>query len=281
MSVLADFSNLARTLAPWRARIVFIGGWAFRLYSYEPRAWKPDHKPIFTQDADVAYAARERLEGDIRKALEGAGFKEEPNFAGGFKPPAMRYTLGKHANGFYAEFLTPLTGSPQRRNKITRQLEQDATEVNAGVVAQKLHHLEILLHEPWFVTIPAEESGLGEPLAGLRIPNPVSFLVQKLLVRDDRPPAKRAQDVLYIHDAMLLFGGVIESELAPIWARLECTLSNAQRKSVDAGVGALFTEVNDTIRAASDIPRLDRPIEPEDMLRLCQNGFEELFGTVR
>ncbi|UVE69241.1 nucleotidyltransferase domain-containing protein [Burkholderia pyrrocinia] len=278
MSELAEFSNLARALAPWRAKIVFIGGWAFRLYSYEPRAWKSDHKPIFTQDADVAYAERERLEGDIKKALEGAGFKEEPSLAGGFKPPAMRYTLGETANGFYAEFLTPLTGSPLRRNKSTRQMEQDATEANAGVVAQKLRHLEVLLHEPWIVTIPVEESGLGEALADLRIPNPVSFMVQKLLIRDDRNPEKRAQDVLYIHDAMLLFGGAIEEDLAPVWMRLEGTLSAAQRKSVDAGVEAFFTEVSDTIRAAADIPRPDRQMEPEDMLRLCRNGFEALFG---
>ncbi|NTX28576.1 hypothetical protein HT746_15800 [Burkholderia pyrrocinia] len=278
MSELAEFGNLARALAPWRAKVVFIGGWAFRLYSYEPRAWKSDHTPIFTQDADVAYAERERLEGDIKKALEGAGFQEEPNLAGGFRPPAMRYTLGETANGFYAEFLTPLTGSPMRRNKATRQMEQDATEANAGVVAQKLRHLEILLHEPWIVTIPVEESGIGEALADLRIPNPVSFMVQKLLIRGGRIPEKRAQDVLYIHDAMLLFGGAIEEELAPVWKRLEGTLSDAQRKSVDAGVEAFFTEVNDTIRAAADIPGPDRQIEPEDMLRLCRSGFEALFG---
>ena len=31
-----------------------------------------DHKPIFTQDADVAYDKRELLEGDIKTALDGA-----------------------------------------------------------------------------------------------------------------------------------------------------------------------------------------------------------------
>ena len=79
---------------------------------------------------------------------------------------------------------------------------------------------------------------------------------------------------------MLLFGGVIEDELVPVWRRLEPTLSVAQRKSIDAGVGAFFTEVNDTIRAAAAIPRPDRHIEPEDLLRLCKNGFEALFGEV-
>ncbi|MGU7771828.1 GSU2403 family nucleotidyltransferase fold protein [Burkholderia sp. MR1-5-21] len=278
MSELVEFSKLAMTLEPWRSKVVFVGGWAFRLYQYEPRAYKPDHKPIYTQDADVAYAEHEALEGDIKKALEGAGFKEEPNFAGGFKPPAMRYTMGDQANGFYAEFLTPLTGSPRRRNKVTKQLEKDATEVNAGVVAQKLRHLEVLLHEPWLVTIPAEESGLGEAVPDLRIPNPVSFMVQKLLIRDDRIPEKRAQDVLYIHDALLIFGGAIEDELVPIWKSLEGALSDAQRKSVTAGVEGLFTAVNDIIRAAAEIPKSDRQIEPEDVLRLCQNGLQELFG---
>jgi hypothetical protein len=278
LSELVEFSNLAMTLEPWRSRIVFVGGWAFRLYQYEPRAYKPDHKPIYTQDADVAYAEHEALEGDIKKALEGAGFKEEPNFAGGFKPPAMRYTIGEQANGFYVEFLTPLTGSPVRRNKVTKQLEKNATEANAGVVAQKLRHLEVLLHEPWLVTVPAEESGLGEAVPDLRIPNPVSFMVQKLLIRDDRVPEKRAQDVLYIHDAMLIFGAAIDDELVPIWKSLEGTLSDAQRQSVTAGVTALFNEMNDTIRAAAEIPNPDRQIEPEDMLRLCQNGFQALFG---
>jgi hypothetical protein len=71
VSDLAEFSRLAMTLEPWRTQIVFVGGWAFRLYGYEPRAYTVDHKPIFTQDADVAYnkqqarAARRRYQGGI------------------------------------------------------------------------------------------------------------------------------------------------------------------------------------------------------------------------
>lgn len=278
MSELVEFSTLAVTLAPWRSQIVFIGGWAFRLYRYEPRAYQPEHKPIFTQDVDVAYAESVALEGNIKTALEGAGFKEEPNFAGDFKPPAMRYTTDKKANGFYAEFLTPLTGSPMRRNKVTGVMEKDATEENAGVVAQKLRHLEVLLHEPWLVTIPAEESGIREAVAGLQIPNPVSFVVQKVLIRGDRIPEKRAQDVLYIHDTILHFGNSIEEDLIPIWKRLEGTLTAAQRKSVKVGVDELFTEVNDIIRAAVEIPGPERDIAPDEMLRLCRDGFDELFG---
>ncbi|UIF89270.1 GSU2403 family nucleotidyltransferase fold protein [Cupriavidus sp. UYPR2.512] len=274
MSELVEFSTLAATLEPWRHQVVFIGGWAYRLYRYEPRAYKPDYEAIFTQDADVAYAKQEALEGDIKKALEGAGFSEEANLSGGFKPPAMRYTFGE--DGFYAEFLTPLTGSPRRRNKVTGEFEPDATEANGGVVAQKLRHLEVLLHEPWMVTIPAEDSGLGESVVDLRIPNPVSFIVQKLLIRDDRVARKRAQDVLYVHDTLYIFSGAIESDLCPIWRTLEAALTEAQRKSVRAGITELFSEVKDVIRDAATIPS-DRKLEPEDMLKLCQYGIGELF----
>ncbi|MFT0174855.1 GSU2403 family nucleotidyltransferase fold protein, partial [Paraburkholderia mimosarum] len=151
MSELADFSRLAMTLEPWRKQIVFVGGWAFRLYRYEPRAYTADHNPIFTQDADVAYDTHELLEGDIKKALEGAGFTEEPNLAGGFRPPAMRYNLGGDTHGFYAEFLTPLTGSGRKRDG-KGGWEEDATELHAGVVAQKLRFLEVLLYKPCLVT---------------------------------------------------------------------------------------------------------------------------------
>ncbi|MFM0441594.1 GSU2403 family nucleotidyltransferase fold protein [Paraburkholderia strydomiana] len=279
MRELTHFSRLAETLMPWRQQIVFVGGWAFRLYQYAPRAYKPDFGAIFTQDADVAYAPRAPLEGDIKAALLGAGFSEEPNFSGDFKPPAMRYTLAD-ADGFYAEFLTPLGGSSGwKRGKNPGERVRDATAINAGVVAQKLPHLEVLLHEPWLVTIPAEDSGLGEPVVGIQVPNPVSFMIQKILIRDDRDPRKRAQDVLYIHDALITFGAMIEDELGPAWKELERTLTSQQQKSVYTGVEALFGDVNDLIREAAGIPAGDRPnMDPAALLAVCQEGFGELFG---
>lgn len=279
MSEFGDFSRLAETLKPWRQQIVFIGGWAFRLYQYAPRAYKPDFAAIFTQDADVAYAPRAPLEGDIKAALVGAGFMEEPNFAGDFRPPAMRYTLSD-SNGFYAEFLTPLGGSSGwKRGKNPGERVRDATAMNAGVVAQKLPHLEVLLYEPWLVTIPAEASGFGEPVVNLQVPNPVSFMIQKVLIRDGREPRKRAQDVLYIHDALITFGAVIGEDLVPAWKRLEGTLSVQQKRSVHAGVEELFGDVTDVIREAAGIPAGDRPnMDPAALVAVCQDGFEELFG---
>lgn len=276
MSELAEFSKLAVTLEAWRAQIVFVGGWAYRLYQYEPRALDPGYPPIFTQDADVAYP-QVHLQGDIKAALEGAGFKEEPNFAGDFDPLAMRYVL-EDGGGFYAEFLTPLTGSGRRRVPGTKDTVPDATVRNGGVVAQKLRHLEVLLHRPWSVTIPAEDTGLDEPLGDLNIPNPASFIIQKLLIHDDRPRDKRAQDVLYIHDAFVIFNGAIEGDLAPLWKSLEAELTDKQRATLARVAEELFSRVNDTIRAAAEI-REQLEIDPADILGVCRNGFEDLFGA--
>ncbi|MEM5373310.1 GSU2403 family nucleotidyltransferase fold protein, partial [Paraburkholderia azotifigens] len=154
----------------------------------------------------------------------------------------------------------------------------DATELNAGVVAQKLRYLEVLLFQPWLVTIPADESGLGEAVIDLRVPNPVSFIIQKLLIRDERRQQKRlANDVVYIHDALQIFYGAIDTDLVAIWKELEGTLHRNQQQSVRDGVRELFSEMNDVIREAVTIPT-DRRVDPDNMLRLCREGFEELFG---
>ena len=86
------------------------------------------------------------LEGDIRAALEKAGFDEK--FFGESQPPVTHYELSKDDAGFYAEFLTPLVGSGQKRDGT-----QDATVSVAGVTAQKLRHLEILFVDPWVIRI--------------------------------------------------------------------------------------------------------------------------------
>ena len=123
MTDRAAFAKLVRTLAPLGDR------------------------PLTTLDADVAFAEREKLEGSIKDRLLEAGFKEQ--LTGNHNPPVSQYTLGDDdAGGFYAEFLTPLTGSGR-----TRQGEPLATVKNAGVTAQRLRYLDLLLKSPWNVTL--------------------------------------------------------------------------------------------------------------------------------
>ena len=101
--------------------------------------------------------------------------------------------------------------------------------------------------------------------------------MQKLLIQEDRPPAKRAQDVLYIHDALELFGeglpelGVlwrdtIRPALAPKTARLVVELTRAS-----------FSTVTEILRNAARIPQ-DRTLSPERMQAACELGLEQILS---
>ena len=74
------------------------------------------------------------------------------------------------------------------------------TVSKAGITAQKLRHLDLLLEAPWSVRIGPETKVPVERPADLLVPNPLSFIVQKLLIHKRREAEKKAQDILYIHD---------------------------------------------------------------------------------
>lgn len=82
-----EFSALARLIQaidPWRAHLVFVGGWAHRLYRFHPMANAPGYQPLSTKDTDLAFANQAPLEGDIKSALAQSGFTEE--FSGEHRP---------------------------------------------------------------------------------------------------------------------------------------------------------------------------------------------------
>lgn len=67
---------------------------------------------------------------------------------------------------------------------------------------QKLRHLDLLLAAPWSVQIgPQREIAFDEPI-DIQVSNPVSFIIQKLLIHEKRKAGKKAQGVLYIHDTL-------------------------------------------------------------------------------
>ena len=209
MEDFAAFARLITALRPWLGQLVVVGGWAHRLHRFHPLANAPEHLPLRTRDADLAFSTDAVLAGNLRTALGDAGFGEE--LFGDDTPPATHYCLGEEDAGFYAEFLTPLLGSGVKRSGAP-----DATVSRAGVTAQKMRYLDLLLLAPWSVRVGPER---GVPVAAdvdMLVPNPTSFIVQKLLIHSDRPGSKKAQDVLYIHDTLELFGASID-QLRDLW----------------------------------------------------------------
>lgn len=266
-----DSKRLARLLdaiRPWSRELVIVGGWAHRLYRLHGDAEVPPYRPLVTRDVDLAVGA-ERLRGDIGKALADANFHEV--LSSDHTPPVSEYRLGDEEGEFYAEFLAPLKGGPVRRDG-----SANATTSIAGVTAQKLRHLDLLLVAPWAIQASIERGIPVSATIDVLVPNAVSFMAQKLLIREERRPEKRPQDVLYIHDTLELFGSSAE-QLRELWrdtVRLSLSARSAAR--VEQMAVTLFREITDDIRRAARIPA-DRTVDPERLRALCEYGMEEIF----
>lgn len=262
------FGRLITVLLPWSHQVVVIGGWAHRLYRLHQKAAAPPYLPLATLDADVAFAEGARLEGDIRERLLDAGFREQ--LSGNHRPPVSQYTLGDDGSGgFYAEFLTPMSGSGR-----TRQGHPLATVERGGITAQRLRYLDLLFADPWTVTLGEEWGQLDA--VNLQIPNPVAFIVQKLLVHDLRQSNKKAQDILYIHDTLELFASNLGA-LRAIWAEsVHGRLHDRWLRALENVRRDMFGELNDRIRDAAAIP-VDRNLDPGRMRSLCIAALQEIL----
>lgn len=266
-----SFARLIDAIRPWLSQLVIVGGWAHRLHRFHPLANALQYQAIRTRDADIAFSENAPLDGDLLAALSNAGFKEDSS--GDDTPPITHYRLSHESAGFYAEFLIPLHGDRLKRNG-----QPDVTMYKAGISAQKLRHIDLLLLAPWRVEVgPA----IGVPVASkvdILVPNPVSFIVQKLLIHKDRKPKKKAQDVLYIHDTLELFGASLD-QLRTIWATQVRPAMPARTATTAMNVARqLFDNVTDTTREAALIPQDRRP--PAERLRAASEyGLGEIFGN--
>lgn len=270
MNDFAPFARLIQAIEPWREQLVLAGGWAHRLYRFHPLAKALSYQPIATKDTDLVFGTGVLLEGNVRDALTRADFKEE--FSGEHRPPVTHYTLGDEGAGFYAEFLTPLRGSGT-----TRTGEPDATMTKGGVTAQKLKHLDLLLIEPWPIRIGADQGiSLATPI-DVQVANPAAYIVQKLLIQKYRSLAKQAQDTLYIHDTIELFGGALPT-LNELWRQsLAPALGPKTVKRVAEVSAKTFSSVTEAVREAVRIPQ-DRALTPERLRTLCQVGLKRILG---
>lgn len=270
MDDFAAFARLLDALRPWLEHLVVVGGWAHRLYTFGPLAGPTAHRPVTTKDADLVFAPYAPLAGDIGSALESAGFHQE--FSGDDIPPVTHYRLGTEEQEFSAEFLTPLVGG-----SIKRDGSPDVTVKIAGITAQKLRHLDLLLVSPWSVDI---SPGMGMPVhrpTAVKIANPVTFIAQKLLIHGRRKPNKRAQDTLYIHDTLEMFSSQLPA-LRTAWREdVSPALPAKTVRAVNRRRREQYAAVTDVHRAAVRIPQ-DRSLSAARLREACAYGLEEIFG---
>jgi hypothetical protein len=265
-----EFARLIHALEPWLNQIVIIGGWAYNLYRFDPAAQQLGYPPLMTIDADVAAPiALEHSDQDIHTRLLDYGFKEE--LFGQDNPPVTQYRLADAQTGFYAEFLTPLIGK-----EVGRRGQQKVTRRIGGVVSQQLRYLELLLQEPWTVTLDKSKGFPFDHAAQIRIANPVSFIAHKILIQNKRKPADFSKDILYVHDTVQIFGARL-SELKEQWNKsLKPQLHSSRIKEIERGIESAFRNVNDTIRDASRMVAI-RHLSPEAIRETCYMGLTRLF----
>ncbi|NJL18621.1 MAG: hypothetical protein HC938_17160 [Nitrospira sp.] len=263
-------ARLLDALDPWRDTLVVVGGWAHRLHRFVPGVQIPRYEPLLTKDADIAFSTVSAPTGDLAGALKHSGFDEE--LSGDHEPPVTRYRLGKDLGGFHAEFLAPLFGDGIRRDGT-----EDATVREAGVTAQKLRYLDLLLIEPISVDLSSASGIPTQKAMSVRVANPVTFIAQKLLIRKRRMPNKQAQDILYLHDTLELFSGEIEALRAMWTERLSPMINPSIVKQIEGLSQSQFARTTDAIRNAALIAP-GRGLVPENLRAACQYGLSEIFG---
>jgi hypothetical protein len=182
-----------------------------------------------------------------------------------------RYVLGD----FDLEFITPLRGSENKRGK------PDATVLVAGVTAQKLRHVDVLEQSPWAVDL-REEHGypVGPTPIRVRVPNPASFIAQKLLTLPYRNGFnKRVKDVLYVHDTVEQFRDAL-AELRDAWRDVRPTLHRSVVSKLRQQCEVVFAPSSIYLIPAAGVARsTGRPDPPSHatLAAVCRVALREIF----
>ena len=264
---LEAFSKFIVAIEPWLGEVVLVGGWAHRLYRLDPRARKLDYLPLTTLDGDVAVPPKlKKEESTLRKRLLEAGFEEE--YIGNDRPPATHYHYGK-GGGFYAEFLAPLEGSEYDRSG-----KRKSTKEVGGVSSQLLRYIGILLLLPWKVEL-GEENGYAK--LTVQIANPACFLAQKVLIHGQRDYRDRAKDLLYMHDTIEVFSGILD-ELQELFRGAVAPKLHPRRVGeLEGAADKLFGRVDDTLREAARMAA-GRKLTAERLAETGEAGLKEIFA---
>ena len=205
-------------LEPYLGDLVCIGGCANALYRHHEAATPTALATVGTMDLDLAAGPPIPLrEGcAVVERLAKAGFREE--LLGTGTLPVVKFVPRDAALAAEIEFLCPSSGGPKRRGggKMPSSLK-----LQDGLMGQPLQYLDILLQRPWRVevrAVPGFETCAS--LSWVQVPNPAAYVVQKVLIRDQRrPPESMAKDCFYLFEIAVVFRDALD-RLAEEYAEL-------------------------------------------------------------
>lgn len=192
------FIKAAQALQPYRDRVVFIGGCANALYRHHPVANHAAMRPLTTFDLDLAAPNRLPVVAStsLHAVLSSAGIRPIPA-----NQRTNKFRTSPDATETL-EFLCPLTGVAKK----IRDQSPALVDIQPDCTAEALDYLDLLLLYPWTIDLKdVPPLAVAESLP-INIPNPVSYVMQKVLIRSRRgTAAKRAKDCYYIYETAVLF----------------------------------------------------------------------------
>jgi hypothetical protein len=227
-----------RHLHPYLDDIVVIGGVSNALLRHHALAAQTSVPVLGTTDIDLATVDRVSRRGrpPLSDLLHDAGLT--PDVHPEHAPPIIKFVAKSDPN-LEIEFLCPLKGSEYRRSG----KRQVAASIQGDVTAQQLRYLDLLLFEPWSVeTRRVPELATLPANTLVRVPNPASYVMQKVLIRDQgRSPAHCDKDCGYIYEIAVTFRDALP-ELAALAGRLRADVSKSWWQRFDRDLRRLFAD---------------------------------------
>jgi len=202
--VLEDLGRCVEALGPYTQKAVLTGGLAAVLYRWCLPGSGAGRPPLVTFDIDWALPQQiDRIHGTgLHQRMESGGFK--PWLRGEGRDPITYYQHKRHGTDrlarIYAEFIAPRRGSKTDRSGRNRGI----IEIEPGLHAQTDPYVGLLLIENLDLDLSSVASTRLSVGHSIRLPHPICFVIQKILIRRYRPSYKQAGDAAHIYDVALL-----------------------------------------------------------------------------
>lgn len=251
--VLRELGRALRALRAYVPRVIVIGGIVPILYRHHEWFGESRVPALTTTEGDLAVPMKlEIVDGQtVVGLLDAAGFViyEVPGFDNlpGTQRVQDREAGAQKPAPTYLEFLAPMFGKP----------EPSLVQLQPGLRAQRLRHLDLLAHETLWIDARRVPDLEVEEALEVRIPNPATYVLQKVLARKERVAAKRPKDMAYAFDVAMLS--------RPSWGSLAGVLQRAGNS--DANWKASIAKARERIRTLFDGEHSDGVIEAARVYR--------------